>query len=43
MAGDPYPMTPIRIFVSSVQSEFAHERRALRNYVPGCKPGCKPD
>ena len=25
--------TPIRIFVSSVQSEFAEERRALRNYV----------
>ena len=25
--------TPIRIFVSSVQSEFEEERRALRNYV----------
>ena len=28
-------MTPIRIFVSSVQREFADERVALRNYVRG--------
>ena len=28
-------MTPIRIFVSSVQREFADERVALRDYVRG--------
>ena len=28
-------MTPIRIFVSSVQREFAEERVALRDYVRG--------
>lgn len=26
-------MTPIRIFVSSVQSEFAEERDTLRDYI----------
>ena len=28
-------MTPIRIFISSVQREFADERAALRDYVRG--------
>ncbi|MCY4648647.1 MAG: DUF4062 domain-containing protein [Gammaproteobacteria bacterium] len=28
-------MTPIRIFISSVQSEFARERRRLRDYLRG--------
>ena len=28
-------MTPIRIFISSVQSEFARERRQLRDYLRG--------
>ncbi len=28
-------MIPLRIFVSSVQSEFAKERAALRDYVRG--------
>ena len=26
-------MTPIRIFISSVQSEFEQERAALRNHI----------
>ena len=26
-------MNPIRIFISSVQSEFAQERELLRNYL----------
>ena len=26
-------MTPLRIFISSVQGEFAGERAALRDYV----------
>ena len=26
-------MTPLRIFISSVQSEFAQERKALRDYL----------
>ena len=26
-------MTPLRIFISSVQGEFAHERAALRDYI----------
>ena len=28
-------MTPLRIFISSVQSEFAQERQALRDYLHG--------
>lgn len=28
-------MTPIRIFISSVQTEFAQERAALRDYLRG--------
>ena len=28
-------MNPIRIFISSVQSEFAQERKALRDYLRG--------
>ncbi len=28
-------MNPIRVFISSVQSEFMHERRLLRNYLHG--------
>ena len=28
-------MNPIRIFISSVQREFAHEREALRDYLHG--------
>ena len=28
-------MNPIRIFISSVQSEFAQERAALRDYLRG--------
>ena len=28
-------MNPLRIFVSSVQSEFAEERAVLRDYVRG--------
>ena len=28
-------MTPLRLFISSVQSEFAQERAALRDYVLG--------
>ena len=26
-------MTPLRIFISSVQTEFAQEREALRDYL----------
>ena len=26
-------MTPLRIFISSVQKEFSHEREALRDYL----------
>ena len=26
-------MTPLRVFISSVQGEFAEERAALRDYV----------
>ena len=29
------PMTPIRIFISSVQGEFARQRAALRDYLRG--------
>ena len=32
---DVRPMTPLRIFVSSVQKEFAWEREALRDYLCG--------
>ena len=28
-------MTPLRIFTSSVQTEFAQERAALRDYLRG--------
>ena len=28
-------MTPLRIFISSVQSEFSRERGALRDYLHG--------
>ena len=28
-------MTPLRIFISSVQTEFAQERAALRDYLRG--------
>ena len=28
-------MTPVRIFISSVQSEFAQERLALRDHICG--------
>ena len=28
-------MTPLRIFISSVQTEFAQEREALRDYLRG--------
>ena len=28
-------MTPVRIFISSVQKEFANERAALRGYLRG--------
>jgi hypothetical protein len=28
-------MTPVRIFISSVQTEFADERAALRDYLHG--------
>lgn len=28
-------MTPLRIFISSVQKEFAEERAALRDYLRG--------
>ncbi|MFA7199317.1 MAG: DUF4062 domain-containing protein, partial [Methanoculleus sp.] len=28
-------MTPVRIFISSVQKEFADERAALRDYLRG--------
>ena len=31
--GDNSTMNPIRIFISSVQREFAHEREALRDYL----------
>ena len=29
------PVTPIRIFISSVQGEFARQRAALRDYLRG--------
>jgi hypothetical protein len=33
-------MKPIRIFISSVQKEFAEERAALRDYLRG-DPGAR--
>jgi ATP-dependent DNA helicase RecG len=35
MAGGNHGMIPIRIFISSVQKEFATERAALRDYLRG--------
>ncbi|MDD3112305.1 MAG: DUF4062 domain-containing protein, partial [Methanofollis liminatans] len=31
----PFALTPVRIFISSVQKEFAGERAALRDYLRG--------
>jgi len=31
----PFALTPVRIFISSVQKEFSRERAALRDYLRG--------
>ena len=36
-------MQPLRTFISSVQSEFAQERAALRDYIHDLDAECSPE